>query len=57
MEEKSIGLNVSEKLEDYCIDELWEAVANKDVSSFRKALEALILNCFDDDEPEPSEAA
>ena len=47
MGEKSYGLDPAEKLEDYCIDELFDACKSQDVSSFRKALEALVLNCFD----------
>lgn len=35
-------------LEQHCVKELIEAVGNKDVKAFRAALEALILNCFDD---------
>jgi len=50
MEEKSYGLDSSEQMEEFCIDELMEAVANKDVESFRNALEALVMNCFEEEE-------
>lgn len=58
MDEKSIGLSASDKLEEFCIEELMMAVANKDVPAFRKAIEALVLNCFDmdDDDGEPDAA-
>lgn len=51
MEQKSYGLSSSDKLEEHCIDELMDAVATQHVSAFRKALEALVLNCFEDEEP------
>lgn len=47
-EEKSIGGNANERLEDHCIDELMSAVESKNVMSFRSAIEALVLNCFED---------
>lgn len=34
-------------LEEHCVSELMEAVANKDIKAFMHAVEALILNCFD----------
>jgi hypothetical protein len=46
------GLSSDEKLEDYCIDELMEAVSKKDVIVFMKALEALLLNCFEMEDAE-----
>jgi len=50
MEEKSYGLSPSDMIEDHCINELMEAVASKDIMSFLKALEALVLNCFEFEE-------
>lgn len=58
MDEKSYGLSASEQLEEFCIDELFEAVQSKNVGTFRKAIEALVMNCFDyDNEGEPDDAA
>lgn len=50
-EEKLVSGSESDHLEDYCAKELMDAVADKDVKAFRSALEALILNCFSDEEP------
>lgn len=47
MPEMSYGTSASEKLDEYCMEELFEAVKSKNVSQFMEALEALILNCFD----------
>lgn len=47
MEEKSYGGDASDKLEEHCAGELMEAVASKDVSGFRSALEALVVNMFE----------
>jgi hypothetical protein len=47
MPEMSYGTSASEKLDEYCMDELFEAAKSKNVSQLREALEALILNCFD----------
>lgn len=52
MEEKSVGQSYADQIEDFCIDELMEAATVKNVGAFRKALEALILNCFEDEEPD-----
>lgn len=52
MEEKSVGFSASEELENHCIDELMQAVSSKDVVSFRRAVEALVMNCFEDGEPD-----
>lgn len=50
LEEKTYGQSPSDKLEELCIDELFEACEEKNVSAFRESVEALILNCFDDGE-------
>lgn len=50
MEEKSYGLSSDEKLEDYIIDELMDAVKNRNVADFRRALEAFVLSMFDQSE-------
>jgi len=52
MEEKSYGMSSEDNLEEYCIDELMEAVSKKDVSAFRKGLEALVINSFEIGEPD-----
>lgn len=53
LQEKTYNMSPSEKLEEHCLQELMDAVHEKDVSKFRSALEALILNCFEyDEEPE-----
>ncbi len=49
-EEKLINGSESDHLEDHCMKELMDAVESKDVKSFRAALEALILNCFEDED-------
>lgn len=54
LEEKSYGQSSSEKLEDHCIGELMDAVPSLDVGAFRKALEALVLNCFEEGNPDES---
>ena len=50
MEQKSYNLSPDEMLDDYCAGELMEAVKAKDVSAFRKAVEALTMNCFEFEE-------
>lgn len=49
-EEKLIQGSASDHLEDHCIGELMDAVESKNVKAFRSAFEALIMNCFDDDQ-------
>lgn len=51
MDQKSYGLSASETLEDYCIEELMTACMDKNVSAFLAAIEALLLNCFEDEQP------
>jgi hypothetical protein len=46
MNVKVIG-SPSDILEEHCIGELMTAAKDKDVISFRKALEALVMNCFE----------
>lgn len=51
-QEKTIehGKDVADEMDpilEHCIKELTAAVEIKDIQSFRAALEALILNCFD----------
>lgn len=48
--EKLVQGSDSDHLEDYCAGELMDAVKNKDVKAFRSAIEALVLNCFEDGE-------
>lgn len=50
MEHKSVGLDASDKLDEHLNQELLDAVADKNVARFRAALEALILNLFQNDE-------
>ena len=52
MEEKLVNGSSSDVLEQHCISELFDAVENKDHAAFRKALEALIMNMFEDEEHE-----
>jgi hypothetical protein len=51
MEEKSYGLDPQEELEDYCVSELFDCIANRDIETFRKAIEVLVRSCFDMEEP------
>ena len=46
---KDYGGSLSDQVDDYCIGELMDAVKDKNVSGFRKALEALVLNCFEEE--------
>lgn len=48
-EEKLVNAPQSDLLEDHCIGELMEAVESKNVKAFRAALEALVMNCFEDE--------
>lgn len=57
MEEKSYGLSASDKLDQHCTEELMEAMGSKDVKRFRSALEALIMNMFEEQEEQPDGAA
>jgi len=45
-EEKSIN-DPDQELEDFCLDEMFESVMNKDPVIFRRALETLVRNCFE----------
>lgn len=49
-EEKLINGSESDHLEDHCIGEMWSAIEAKDVKGLRSAMEALVLNMFDDEE-------
>ena len=49
MEEKLYNGSPSEILEDHCLSELMDAAKDKNVSAFRKALEALVINCFEEE--------
>lgn len=51
-EEKLVQGSASDHLEDYCVGELMEAVEEKNIKKFREAIEALVLNCFDDNSQE-----
>lgn len=50
MEEKSYRLSYADKMYDHLSGEMMESVGNKDVKRFRSALEALVLNLFEDQE-------
>ena len=47
---KSYGLDADEAMEERCIQELMDAVQDKNVSAFRGAVEALVLSLFEDQE-------
>ena len=49
MDEMSYGGSMADQIEEHCISELMDAVKSDDLPMFRKALEALILNCFDEE--------
>lgn len=49
-EEKMVNESSEDQLERHCIQELWDAIERKDVGAFRSAMEALILNLFEEDE-------
>lgn len=49
-EEKMVNPSASDILEDFCIGELMDAASTKNISAFRKSLEALVINCFEEDE-------
>ena len=51
MEEKHVGDNGLEQMEDFCLDEMFDAVMNKDMKLFRQAFETLVRNCFEYGEP------
>lgn len=46
--EKAYGGDESSQIEDQCVGELMEACQHKDPGRFRHALEALVLNHFED---------
>jgi len=48
-DEKLVQGSATDHLEEHCVGELMDAVKSKDVRAFRSALEALILNCFDEE--------
>ncbi len=50
MDEKLVQGSASDHLEDHCIGELFDACVNKDVKAFRSAVEALVMNCFEESE-------
>lgn len=56
-EERSFGLSYQEKMHDQVSGELMDAAEHKDAKRFRSALEALILNLFEDCEDEPARDA
>lgn len=47
-DEKTINASLEEKLQDHLFDELMRAVEMKDTGAFRNAIEALVLNCFEE---------
>lgn len=50
MDTKTIGGSASDKLEEHCMNEMMDAVHVHDVKSFRSALEALVMNLFEEEE-------
>lgn len=48
MDEKLVQGSPSDHLEEHCAGELMEAVEKKDVKAFRSAVEALVMNCFEE---------
>lgn len=48
MDEKSVGFDADDKLEEHCFQELKDACQSHDVKAFRAALEAIVMNCFED---------
>lgn len=57
MEEKTINASSEDKLEEHCMGELMDAAMDKDVGKFRAALEALILNLFEEMEKDDARSA
>lgn len=49
MEEKMINGTPEDHLESHCAGELIDAVESKDVAKFRSALEALLMNMFEEE--------
>ncbi len=49
-EEKNLSDANLGALEEHCASELMSAVENKDVKQFRAALEALVLDMFEDEQ-------
>jgi hypothetical protein len=47
-DEKIVNASLEEKLEEQLFGELIAAIAHKDVTRFREAIEALVLNCFEE---------
>ncbi len=43
-----MNASLEDKLEEHCLQELMEAIKDKDVAKFRSAMEALILNMFEE---------
>lgn len=52
MEEKTVNGSMDDQIFDHCSEELMEAVKSKDHMGFRRALEALVLNMFEDESKE-----
>ena len=48
MEEKTVNGDPEDILEEHCIHEMMEAVERKDIPAFRRAMEALVLNMFEE---------
>jgi len=49
-EEKLINGSAEDHLEDYAIGEMMEAISEKNIKKFRSALEAMVLNQFEEEE-------
>ena len=48
-DEKTVNASLEEKLEEHLFSELMAAASQKDVTRFREAIEALVLNCFEEE--------
>ena len=45
--EKSVGLSPDEQLDDHTVEELMQAVQDRNTQQFKSAIEALVRNAFD----------
>jgi hypothetical protein len=50
MDEKAYGFDPDEEITEHCIQELMRAATDRDVPAFRAAIQALVLQMFDDAE-------
>jgi hypothetical protein len=54
---KEAGAPPDDALDEHCCQELMDAAESKDVSKFRQAVEALVLNIFDWDGEEDASSS